>query len=372
MRRALFCSLSCLVVAAGAARAADLPVKAVSPPPVPWSWTGFYVGAHVGGGAGTTRFADPFGPSIYGDAVRTPKALGGLQAGYNWQLPGSNIVLGIEADASVVDSNWTQTCLAYSGFFLSANCRVRQDFTGSLTGRVGVAFGSGGHSLVYAKGGAAFLNDRMDITINPLGSPFVSSLSETRAGWTVGAGVEHAIAPAWSVKLEYDYADFGKSTIDVPSGFRQPLPPLPLYLATPATTTQVSQNIHLFKLGLNYRIDGDAAAHWNGAPPIVAKAAVPAWAAGWQVEAGGRYWYSSGRFQKDLGGTFNQSQQNILNSRLTYNSKANSGEFFGRVDIDGRSGVMTVTLKDVDNRDLWSVDIVPQPQARPAMVAQHS
>jgi alkaline phosphatase D len=36
-------------------------------------------------------------------------------------------------------------------------------------------------------------------------------------------------------------------------------------------------------------------------------------------------------------------------------------QFFGRVDIDGRSAVMTVTLKDVDNRDLWSVDIVPEP-----------
>ncbi|RTM13935.1 MAG: alkaline phosphatase, partial [Bradyrhizobiaceae bacterium] len=47
-------------------------------------------------------------------------------------------------------------------------------------------------------------------------------------------------------------------------------------------------------------------------------------------------------------------------------------QFFGRVDIDGASGVMTVTLKDVDNRDLWSVDIAPQPQARPAVVAQHS
>lgn len=39
-------------------------------------------------------------------------------------------------------------------------------------------------------------------------------------------------------------------------------------------------------------------------------------------------------------------------------------QFFGRVDIDGRSGVMTVTLKDVDNRDLWSVDIEPRPDAR--------
>jgi alkaline phosphatase D len=47
-------------------------------------------------------------------------------------------------------------------------------------------------------------------------------------------------------------------------------------------------------------------------------------------------------------------------------------QFFGRVDIDGESEVMTVTLKDVDNRDLWSVDIEPRPDARPGqMVAQH-
>jgi alkaline phosphatase D len=48
-------------------------------------------------------------------------------------------------------------------------------------------------------------------------------------------------------------------------------------------------------------------------------------------------------------------------------------QFFGRVAIDGQSGVMTVTLKDVDNRDLWSVDIEPRPDARPARIlAQHS
>jgi Phosphodiesterase/alkaline phosphatase D len=35
-------------------------------------------------------------------------------------------------------------------------------------------------------------------------------------------------------------------------------------------------------------------------------------------------------------------------------------QFFGRVDIDGKTEVMTVTLKDVDNRDLWSVDIEPR------------
>jgi alkaline phosphatase D len=39
-------------------------------------------------------------------------------------------------------------------------------------------------------------------------------------------------------------------------------------------------------------------------------------------------------------------------------------QFFGQVDIDGASSVMTVTLKDIDNNDLWSVDIEPKPDAR--------
>ncbi|MBR0751371.1 alkaline phosphatase D family protein [Bradyrhizobium jicamae] len=47
-------------------------------------------------------------------------------------------------------------------------------------------------------------------------------------------------------------------------------------------------------------------------------------------------------------------------------------QFFGHVAIDGRTEVMTVTLKDVDNRNLWSVDIAPRPDARPGQImAQH-
>jgi len=47
-------------------------------------------------------------------------------------------------------------------------------------------------------------------------------------------------------------------------------------------------------------------------------------------------------------------------------------QFFGRVDIDGQSEVMTVTLKDVGDQDLWSVDIEPRPDARQGrMLAQY-
>jgi len=37
-------------------------------------------------------------------------------------------------------------------------------------------------------------------------------------------------------------------------------------------------------------------------------------------------------------------------------------QFFGHVAIDGSTEVMTVTLKDVDNHDLWSTRIEPQPE----------
>lgn len=47
-------------------------------------------------------------------------------------------------------------------------------------------------------------------------------------------------------------------------------------------------------------------------------------------------------------------------------------QFFGRVDIDGTTEIMTVTLKDVGDRDLWSVELEPRPDARPGQImAQH-
>ena len=39
-------------------------------------------------------------------------------------------------------------------------------------------------------------------------------------------------------------------------------------------------------------------------------------------------------------------------------------QFFGHVAIDGESGVMTVTLRDVADRKLWSIDLAPEPDAR--------
>ena len=60
-------------------------------------------------------------------------------APFNWQVPNSNWVLGVEADASWLSSDGTNTCLAFSGLFVSANCRAQPNMMSDLTARVGWA-----------------------------------------------------------------------------------------------------------------------------------------------------------------------------------------------------------------------------------------
>lgn len=72
------------LVASGAANAVDL-WPDVKLPAAVWSWSGGYIGGHVGGGYGRTSFSNPYGPSIYGGVVDTPVFLAGGQIGFNWQ-----------------------------------------------------------------------------------------------------------------------------------------------------------------------------------------------------------------------------------------------------------------------------------------------
>lgn len=75
-----------------------------------------------------------------------------------------------------------------------------------MRARVGVAFD---RALIYATGGVAFASIRNEV----FAPPFASSTSTTRAGWTVGAGVEYAIDNNWSVRAEYRYTDYGRFNV---------------------------------------------------------------------------------------------------------------------------------------------------------------
>jgi len=69
--------------------------------------------------------------------------------------------------------------------------------------------------LLYATGGAAFQDIKASATCNPNGTAgfcvatHTETVSTTRTGWTVGAGIEALLGANWTGRLEYRFADFG-------------------------------------------------------------------------------------------------------------------------------------------------------------------
>ena len=320
---------------------------------IAWSWTGLYIGGHLGVAFGNSQVADPAGPAIFGNNVRTTGVLGGVQVGYNWQIPHTAFVVGVEADASAMGSAGSVTCLASSPYLIPANCRVMPDAMGSMTARLGYATGPHGRNLFYVKGGLAWLDDRVDMTTTGLVSPVMTAFDRLRWGWIVGAGIDRALTPDWSLRLEYDYAKFGDLGMNSPLSFAQTLPPLnSSYVATPGGTAGMSQNMQTVKVGLNYKIGEDMFAQWQ--PSMSLRGAYVPDA---EVEVGGRVWYSSGSFQKDLGVGAAPSPSNLLISRLTYDSTAATGEVFGRIDtasnifIKGFGGGGTILSGNMHDED---------------------
>jgi len=315
------------------ASAADLPRPA---PPVrssttiPWSWSGFYVGGHVGAALSVTDVADPLGVPLFGDNVRSPGFIGGGQIGYNYQV--GPTVFGLEADISKGVSDGTNTCFAVSETTLTSTCRVRPDLYATLTPRVGYAAGP---ALLYVKGGAAWTHGAVDMIFNNNpAAVFASSSRFDATGWTAGGGIEYALTPAWSAKLEYDYLNFGGRTVATPYVAGNPS-------GLTAPVTSVAEQVHQLKFGLNYRLGADerawpaSAATMPFKAPVLAPVLAPAFASvsGWEAEAGARYMYSWGRFQKDHNSIIGLGPDVSMRSRLTYNDlQTNSSELFGRIE----------------------------------------
>jgi outer membrane immunogenic protein len=239
---ASFATLIALTVAPAMAADMRMPVKA--PPPVAasvYNWSGFYIGAHVGG-----TWGDKDWPLTDSNAVfllfpgfphfgshDVSGLIAGGQIGFNWQAPGSNWVLGIEAQASWSNADGEHTIDAL-GF------RTDVEWLGTVTGRLGYAFD---RVLVYAKGGFAFAHDQHELFFLG-GSPSLFT-DKTRTGWTVGGGAELALWQNWSAKLEYNYMDFGKKDVTFTDTVND------VFL-----TFNVDQQIHVVKLGINYRLGG--------------------------------------------------------------------------------------------------------------------
>jgi high affinity Mn2+ porin len=235
MKRVL-AALALGVLSIDGAAAADIPLKAPRIQQIQ-DWTGLYFGAHAGFGRGHSN-AVLSDPSIATTSNAFGGPIGGLQAGYNVQLP-SRIVLGFEADVSFpnyIDGNSVISTLATANSYVVE----QMDFTGSARGRLGYAAGPW---LFYATGGLAFAGERY------FNTPSIGNDEKKlamRLGWAAGGGVEYAFAPHWSLRLEYLYSQFQNAGVQFDSG------------ASHASTL----NFQALRIGLNRKIDWPA----NGSP----------------------------------------------------------------------------------------------------------
>ena len=141
-----------------------LPLKAPASAAAVFSWTGFYIGGHVGAATGSTNWtateAGAAIPTLNGsfglfnsfDAFKgTGSYFEGLQAGYNYMLP-SRFLIGFETDVSAPNTvAGTQTISSALIGQASYNDAVLE--FGTARARVGYAFD---HWLVYGTGGVAW------------------------------------------------------------------------------------------------------------------------------------------------------------------------------------------------------------------------
>ena len=225
-----------LVILAGAANAADMPVKAMpvkAPPPLVYDWTGVYVGGYYADSISQTRAKSSITP---GTAQVNQKALSaGVTVGLNWQF-NPRFLVGLEGDIGWLGINrteqdWDDTILVGTKVDWYSTARARG---GYVTGP----------SLLYVTGGAAFLHLTEVFGGNAAGvvAP-ATSFSTTKTGWTAGGGIETKISRNWSAKTEYLYIDGGSNSFAAN-----------VFGATQLATFE--NRFHVIKTGLNYQFGG--------------------------------------------------------------------------------------------------------------------
>jgi outer membrane immunogenic protein len=204
-----------LVSLATAASAADLAARPYTKAPAQvspaYNWSGFYAGV-MGG---------------YAWATDAKGGFGGGTIGYNWQAPGSQFVFGLEVDAAGSGFKGTSSGIQ-QGIFVTAEDKI--DAFGSVTGRMGFAVDS---ALFYVKGGYAWADNKA--SASALG--FTFSDSHIHSGYTVGGGLEYMLAPNWSAKAEYMYANYSSQNYSFGPG---------------ASFASGKIDFNTFKVGLNY------------------------------------------------------------------------------------------------------------------------
>ena len=176
-------------------------------------WTGFKAGVDLGWGWANAD-GNAFGGkhNDWADGI-----VGGAHVGYDYQVA-PNVVIGAEADIMAPD-------LTARDRAAGIPVENQINWMSTFRGRAGFTFDQ---FLVYGTGGLALAG--VDTSIPG------ASETQTRVGWTVGAGAEAMLTDAISTRVEYLYSNFGDDTVNVGG-------------------TPVSSNLdtHVLRAGLSYK-----------------------------------------------------------------------------------------------------------------------
>jgi outer membrane immunogenic protein len=220
-------------LAATPAFSADIPVKApVTKAPAAvalFNWTGFYVGANVGGAWGKNSLDESSGIWWVTRSDLDPSSvIGGLQAGQNWQV--NNVVYGVEADISLLSAK------DRTNFPGVASHESELTALGTVRGRVGIA---SDRTLFFITGGGAYGRVKNE-AIDPASFAGATSAGRDSSawGWVAGGGIEHAFANNWSARVEFLHTRFASDTVTVPGT---------------AYVFRFKDSVSVARAGINYR-----------------------------------------------------------------------------------------------------------------------
>ncbi|MDR0254107.1 MAG: porin family protein [Brucellaceae bacterium] len=185
-----------------------------------FSWTGGYIGLNAGYAGGQNKL------NVYDGLSAKDNSngfLGGIQAGYNWQF--DQTIVGIETDFQGAGLK-SKAELSFNGQSEAAEAKI--NWFG--TTRVRLGYTPVDRFMVYATGGVAYGKIKA--------SAYDFSQSDTKVGYTVGAGAEYALTNNVTLKTEYLYTDLGKLKLDDVNGER---------------FGEVKAPFHTVRVGVNYK-----------------------------------------------------------------------------------------------------------------------
>jgi outer membrane immunogenic protein len=180
-------ALTIIAVSSGAAKGAD-PIVAGP------DWTGFYIGANVGGGAVVNDIEIPPIGDLDFNGIGGEGVLGSVMIGYNHQV--NNIVFGLQGE---VGYNNLSTELSIGGTDI---IEAQQGLVASLSARAGFLMTP--ETLAYIIGGYSYSEYETEIS---LGGPS-TSFDETYDGYHVGGGLETMVGQHATVRVEYRYTAY--------------------------------------------------------------------------------------------------------------------------------------------------------------------